>query len=107
MRSEALFSLGWQLHRDGVSIKVTIPLVGNKMSNKSKHINNGVNEVGSSSEGLSGPVIDGHDGEGRSSMVMMGRAGHRTTADRRTTRRKWSQEENSNAIYGTKWECLM
>ena len=55
------------------------------MSNKSKP-NNDVNEGGASSEGLSPSrcPIDEQDGPGH----------HRTTADRRTTRRKWSQEEN-------------
>ena len=55
------------------------------MSNKSKP-NNGMNEAGASSEGLSPGrcPIGEQDGPGR----------HRTTADRRTTRRKWSQEEN-------------
>ena len=56
-----------------------------KMSNKSKP-NNGVNEAGASSEGVSPNrcPIGEQNGHGR----------HHTTADRRTTRRKWSQEEN-------------
>ena len=55
------------------------------MSNKSKP-NNNMNEAGASSEGLlpSRCPIGEQDGPGR----------HQTTADRRTTRRKWSQEEN-------------
>ena len=56
-----------------------------KMSNKSKP-NNGVNKARASIEGLSPdrcPVGE-QDGFGR----------HRTTPDRRPTRRKWSQEEN-------------
>ena len=56
-----------------------------KMSNKGKS-NNGVNEAGATSEGLSPGrcPIGEQDGLGR----------HQTAADRRTTRRKWSQEEN-------------
>ena len=56
-----------------------------KMLNKSKP-SNGVNEAGASSEGLSPGrcPIGEQDGLGC----------HRTTADRRKTRRKWSQEEN-------------
>ena len=56
-----------------------------KMSNKSKP-KHGVNEAGVSTEGLSPSrcPIGKQDGPSR----------HRTTADRRTTRRKWSQEEN-------------
>ena len=55
------------------------------LSNKSKRKND-VNEVGAPSKGLlSGRYpIGEQDGPGR----------HRTTTDRRTTRRKWSQEEN-------------
>ena len=55
------------------------------MSSKSKP-NNGVNEAGVSSEGLlpGRCPIGEQDGPGR----------HRTTADRRTMRRKWSKEEN-------------
>ena len=56
-----------------------------KMSNKSKP-NNGVNETGASSEGLS-PC--------RCSIVVEDGPGHhRTTTDRRRRRRKWPQEEN-------------
>ena len=60
-----------------------------RISNKSKH-NNRVNEAGASSEGLSPDrcSIGEQDGPGRD----------RTTADRRTTRRKWSQEENRVVI---------
>ena len=56
-----------------------------KMSNKSK-TKNGVNEAGASGEGLSPGrcPIGKQDGPGR----------HRTTGGRRTTTRKWSQEEN-------------
>ena len=56
-----------------------------KMSNKSKPINS-VNEVGVSSEGLSPSqcFIGEKDRLGH----------HRTTADRRIIKRKWSQEEN-------------
>ena len=56
-----------------------------KMSHKSKP-NNGVNEAGASSEGLSTSrcPIGEHNGPSR----------HQTTADRRSTRRRWSQEEN-------------
>ena len=59
------------------------------MSNKSKR-NNGVNEAGASSEGLSPGrcPIGEQDGPGR----------HRNTADRRTTRRKWYQEEKRVVI---------
>ena len=55
------------------------------MSNKSKP-NNDMNEAGASSEDLllGRCPIGEQDGSSR----------HRTTADRRTTRRKWSQEEN-------------
>ena len=55
------------------------------LSNKSKRKSD-VNEVGAPSKGLlSGRYpIGEQDGPGR----------HRTTTDRRTTRRKWSQEEN-------------
>ena len=56
-----------------------------KMSNKSKP-NNGVNQAGASSEGLSPgrcPIVE-QDGPGR----------HRTTTNGRKTRRKWFQEEN-------------
>ena len=56
-----------------------------KMSNKSRP-NNDVNEAGASSGGLS---------PGRCPIGEQdGPAHHRTTADRRTRRRKWSQEEN-------------
>ena len=60
------------------------------MSNKSKP-NNGVNETGASSEGLS---------PSRCSIVVEDGPGHhRTTTDRRRRRRKWPQEENSsNAV---------
>ena len=56
-----------------------------KMSNKNKP-NSGVNEAGASSERLSPgrSRIGEQDGPGR----------HPTNADRRTTRRKWSQEES-------------
>ena len=56
-----------------------------QLSNKSKP-NNGVNESEVSSEGLSPDrcPIGEQAGPGR----------HRTTADRRTMRRKWSQKEN-------------
>ena len=56
-----------------------------KMSNISKP-NNSVNEAGASSEGLlpGRCPIGEEDGPGH----------HQTTPDRRTTRRKWSQEEN-------------
>ena len=55
------------------------------LSNKSKRKND-VNEVGASSKGLlPGRYPFGEqDGPGR----------HRAATDRRTTRRKWSQEEN-------------
>ena len=57
-----------------------------KMSNKSKP-NNGVNEADASCEGLSPNrcLTGDQNGPGRD----------RTSAARRTTRRKWSQEENS------------
>ena len=53
MKNEALFSLGWQSARDGVSLKILLvvqpkkhyPLTSVKMSNQSK-LNNGVNEAG-------------------------------------------------------------
>ena len=56
-----------------------------RMSNKRKP-NNSVNEAGASSEGLSpgSSPIGEQDGPGR----------HQITADRRTMKRKWSQEEN-------------
>ena len=55
------------------------------MSNKSKP-NNGINETKASSEDLS---------PGRCPIGEQGGPGRRqTTADRRTTRRKWSPEEN-------------
>ena len=56
-----------------------------QMSNKSKP-NNGVNEAGALREGLlpGRCPIGEQDGSGC----------HRTTVDGRTTRRKWSQEEN-------------
>ena len=93
-----------------------------KMSNKSKP-NKGVNEAEASSEGL----LPGKCPIGEQD----GPSHHRTTADRRTTRRKWSQEENRVVMqcycrsqygrvsmgemdtgkecmsYGMKWECLM
>ena len=55
------------------------------MTNKSKP-NNGMNETGASREGLSPGrcPIGEQDGSGH----------HRTTAHRRTTRRKWSHQEN-------------
>ena len=61
-----------------------------KMSNKSKP-NNGVNEARASSEGLSPGrcPIGEKDEPGR----------HRTTAGRRTTRRKWSEGENRMQCY--------
>ena len=56
-----------------------------KISNKSKP-NNGVNDAGASGEGLSpGRCPNGEQD---------GPCCHRTTTDRRTTRRKCSQEEN-------------
>ena len=60
-----------------------------KMSNKRKP-NSGVNEAAASSEGLlpSSCPIGEQDG-----LVC-----HLTTADRRTTRRKWSQAENRVVI---------
>ena len=60
-----------------------------KMSNKSK-LKNGVNEAEASTEGflLSRCPIGEHDRPGC----------YRTTADRRPTRRKWSQEENRVVI---------
>ena len=58
-----------------------------KMSNKSKP-NKGMNEAEASSEGL----LPGKCPIGEQD----GPSHHRTTADRRTTRRKWSQEENSS-----------
>ena len=56
-----------------------------KTSNKSKP-NNGENETEASSKGLSPGrgLIGEQDGPSH----------HQTTADRRTARRKWSQEEN-------------
>ena len=85
------------------------------MLNKSKP-NNAMNEAGASSEGLSPGrcPIGEQDGPGR----------HRTTTDRRTTRRKWFQEEHRVVMqcyyrygrngyrkrimpYGIKWEYLM
>ena len=53
MKNEALFSLGWQSARDGVSLKILLivqpkkhyPLTSVKMSYQSK-LNNGVNEAG-------------------------------------------------------------
>ena len=69
-----------------------------KMLNKRKH-NNGVNEAGASSKGLS---------PGRCSIGEQDVPGrHRTTADRRTTRRKWSQEVNRvvmQCYYGSEYE---
>ena len=56
-----------------------------KISNKSKP-NNSINEVGASSEDL----LPGRCPIGEQD----GPSCHRTTADRRTTRRKWPQEEN-------------
>ena len=68
-----------------MSVKMSV-----KMSNKSKP-NNGVNEAVASSESLlpGRCPIGEQDGPGC----------HWTTADRRTTRRKWSQKENRVLIH--------
>ena len=87
------------------------------MSNKSKP-NNRMYEAGASNEGLSlgRYPIGEQDWYGR----------HQTTADRKKTRKKWSQEENRVVMQcsyrsecgqmvtgrecmssGMKWECLM
>ena len=67
-----------------------------KMSNKS-NTNNGVNQAGASSEGL----FPGRCPIGE----QKGPGCHQTTANRRTRRRKWSQEENRAVMqcYYTKW----
>ena len=60
-------------------------MISVKISNKSKP-NNNINEAGASSEGVSPGRCPIGEQDGSSC--------YRTTADSRTTRRKWSQEQN-------------